>query len=67
MRYLAVLTVSLLLASPALAARNDPGPCRMDAKKFCGGRVKGVGATCLSANLDKLSPQCKAAVLAGEK
>jgi hypothetical protein len=65
---LIIIVIAALVSTPVYAAgRNDPGPCRVDAKKFCGGRVQGVGATCLSSNLDKLTQQCKAAVLAGEK
>ena len=67
MRFAIILLASLLTASPAVADRSSPSACQADAKKFCGGRAKGVGATCLSSNLDKLSPQCKAAVLAGQK
>lgn len=67
MRFVIILLTSLLAVSPAAADRSSPSACQADAKKFCGGRAKGVGATCLSNNLDKLTPQCRAAVLAGRK
>jgi hypothetical protein len=61
-----LIALALLVAVPSVAAANTP-QCRADIKKFCGGRVKGVGAACLTNNLEKLTPECRATVIAGEK
>ena len=51
-----LVALALLIAVPSLVSAgyaNTP-QCRTDIKKFCGGRVKGVGAACLKNNLEKL-------------
>ncbi len=72
MRSVLAITLAVCLISSAMAAGkggggDSGGVCRVDAKKFCGGRVQGAGAKCLSDNLDSLQPECKAAVIAGTK
>jgi hypothetical protein len=66
MRVLIAL-VALLALPPAAHARDNHPQCRVDIKKFCGGRVNGIGASCLKNNLEKLAPECRAIVIAGEK
>ena len=64
-----LIALALLVAAPSVAAAGDNNTpqCRVDIKKFCGGRVKGVGAACLKNNLEKLTPECRATVIAGDK
>lgn len=63
-----LIALALLLALPSGAFARDNHPqCRVDIKKYCGGRVQGVGAACLKNNLERLTPECRATVIAGEK
>ena len=72
MRSFLAISLAACLVSSAMAAGkggggDSGGVCRVDVKKFCGGRVQGAGAKCLADNLDSLQPQCKAAVTSGIK
>jgi hypothetical protein len=72
MRTFLAITLAACLVSSAVAGSKggggaSGGVCRADVKKFCGGRVQGAGAKCLSDNLESLQPECKAAVIAGTK
>ena len=60
------------LASGAHAqgkAEKGEGPCREDAKKFCGNEKPGGGrvAKCMKSHEAELSPACQSAMKAAEK
>ena len=68
----AFAVLAAALATGALAqgkAEKGEGPCREDAKKFCGNEKPGGGriAKCLKAHESELSPACQSQMQAAEQ